>query len=87
MELWEFNACVRAYTGIAKRRQDELIANAWYTANFVSAAFGGKLKKLPNYLKDEASAAQSPSKITPEQIAVIDRRLAERRANNGASRP
>lgn len=50
MELWEFNACTRAYNRRQEITGKEQLAISWQTAAFTGAAFAGKLKKLSYYM-------------------------------------
>lgn len=71
MELWEFNNCVAAFNEQQAERSKEMTALAWQTANFVGAAFAGKLRKLSWYL-DEAVTHAAPQ-VSKEEF---ERRLA-----------
>lgn len=75
LELWELNACVRAFTKRQEERAKEEIALAWQTGRFTGAAFAGKLKDLKHYLKDDAVSAP---KITREEF---EKGLAEAEAS------
>jgi hypothetical protein len=71
MELWEFNACARAFNErkrIADRR--ELLA-AYCAANWAAAALAGKLKAFSYYYNDEQSGGRS---LTREEMEEFDRK-------------
>ena len=55
MELWEFNNCIAAYNKMVEKTGKERLIQAWETAAFTGSAFAGKLRKLDNYVKDDAS--------------------------------
>lgn len=53
----------------------ETLASAWQTANFVGAAFAGKLKKLNTYIKDTPKTeAPKPQKTDFEAKLARARR-------------
>lgn len=64
---------------LAERSKSD-IAKAWRTANFIGAAFSGKLKNLSEYLSDS-------KKIAPQiSFEEFDRKFAEKAGEiNGAS--
>lgn len=72
MELWELNECVREYNRMHSENVNSRTALAWETANFVGAAFSGKLKGLKFYLK-ESQTSKAPAISNTE----FDKKLAE----------
>ena len=67
MELWEYNAVMRAYTVREDRRAAETIATGYYTAYYVN---GGKKAKPPS----ELIARLNRPKQTPEEgLLAIER--------------
>ncbi len=81
MELWEFNACVRAYNRKQREEAKERMAVAWQTASFVGAALAGKLRRLNYYLKDDEKI--TAPEISKEEFDARLRALKERRAADG----
>jgi len=75
MELWELNACVKEYTKTQQENSDRDFTLCWQTAAFTGSAFGGKLKKLSAYQKDNKKAnAPNISKEEFEQrLAMAER--------------
>ena len=71
MELWELNECVREYNRMHSENLNSRTALAWETANFVGAAFSGKLKSLKFYLK-ESQTSKAPAISNTE----FDKKLA-----------
>jgi len=85
MELWEFNACVRAYN---EKRQDEAkerLFIAWRTAAFTGAAFAGKLRSFSHYVKD-TDKKTAPQTSKGEFEARL-KALKEGRTANGSKGP
>lgn len=85
MELWEFNACFRAYNRKLKNTGKEQLAISWQTAAFTGAAFAGKLRKLKHYLakiNDRQSNNTGPQ-ISKKEFEQKLKLLEERRAANG----
>lgn len=80
MELWELNACVKEYNLMQEESSRRDTSRAWQTANFTSAAFAGKLRKLSEYTK-ETKKNEAP-KVSREEF---ERKLreAEEAVNNG----
>lgn len=66
MELWEFNNCVSAFNEKQKERSRESLVQAWQIANFVGAAFSGKLRD-PAYYLEESQVSTAP-KISKDEF-------------------
>ncbi len=66
MELWEFNACVKAYNEKQSARAKDMLAACWQAAAFAGAAFAGKLRRLDYYLK-RAKRVAAP-KVSKEEF-------------------
>lgn len=81
MELWEFNACIRAYNRKAQQDGKRELLGAWQTAAFTGAAFGGKLKKFGNYMRDEETTVSGQA-LTPEQMREFDEKLKAKGGGN-----
>ena len=76
MELWELNACVKAYNAKKRDENEARFVESWQTAALTGAAFAGKLRRLSYYIKDTR-------KTTAPQIGMDEfearLRLAEER--------
>jgi len=79
MELWQFNACVRAFNAHRKARDKQKLFYVWCTANWTGAAFAGKLRKFSHYVKDEQNeTVERGQALTREQMDEFDRKLREK---------
>lgn len=81
MELWELNSCVRAHNKKQQSKGKEQLATCWQTAAFTGAAFGGKLKKLSRYIKDDKKT-EAP-KISKQEFEEKLRQAEARGKDNG----
>ena len=63
MELWEFNACARAFNerGRAEDRREMLAA--YVTANWTAAALAGKLKPFSRYYNETRAEMEALDRI------------------------
>ncbi len=75
MDLWELNNCVAAYNKMQEDAVKERLAASWQTANFVGAAFCGKLRKLDHYM-DRINKKCTAPKISKEEF---EQKLAQAR--------
>jgi len=82
MELWEFNACVRAYNEKRQDESKERLFVAWRTAAWVGESFAGKLRRFSHYVKD--SGKKPAPKISKEEFEARLKALKERRTANGS---
>lgn len=71
LALWELNAAVKARNEHRRAESKRELALCWQTASFTGAAFGGKLKRLSHYLRDDQK--QAAPQVSREEF---ERRLA-----------
>lgn len=76
LELWELNACIKAFNRKQEGENKSAFVRVWQTANLTGAAFGGKLKNLSHYLP-ETEVIQG-RKLSQEEMNEFDRKLAEK---------
>jgi hypothetical protein len=84
MELWEFNACARAFNE-RRRAEDRRAALAAYNgANWTAAALAGKLKVFSHYYSEgqdrEDAGAQA---LTRAEMDEFDRKYGAKGGNSG----
>ncbi len=84
MELWELYACVDAYNKLQSGKSKEQIAICWQTANFVGAAFAGKLKPLKRYIKDSTKTVAP--KVSKDEFERRLKAAQERRETDGTEK-
>ena len=70
--------CLRAYNARQEGKAKEQLAVSWQTANFMGAAFAGKLRRLSAYIKDGKKA--TAPKISQEEF---EKKLAKVRRDTG----
>jgi hypothetical protein len=80
MELWEFNACARAFNE-RKRADDrrEMLA-AYCMAAWNAAALAGKLKAFSHYYSEEQADGQA---LTREEMEEFDRKYRAKGGDSG----
>ena len=78
---------MQEYVAIQREQARSHVAQAWYIGNFAGAAFAGKLKRLSAYLKDDTPKAIQAPTISAEQMALLDKKFAERRQAHGTGEP